>query len=59
MMFYPPRPVVRRAPRRLPQRRWTKLEDYVDPKAHNDAGVVISHACDRAYFNREGKILPP
>jgi hypothetical protein len=55
--MYPhiPRPVLRK----LPQRRWTKVEDYTDPPAHCDAGVMLSDFADRNYFHKEGKVLPP
>jgi hypothetical protein len=46
--------------RKLPQRKWTRYDDYANPPAHStDAGVILSDFADRNYFHKEGKILPP
>jgi len=43
----------------LPQRPWTRIKDFMEPKSLLDAGVTLSDFADRNYFHKEGKILPP
>lgn len=50
-------PMPRYAAPRLPQRKWTRAKDFLNPEPISDAGYTLSDIFDHNYRVKTGKIL--